>query len=170
MGVVNRYWKRVVRSPDDELGKWWEILEWHDSLTIAKVRFLWRISKRRKEISRRYGRGLSWLHHWLVPNSNTWNIKKNSWGIKGIILIQQTMKTIFLQTLSYIHVEDVWVTGLLRERLNISLIDARWMRGWTSLQNLLMIKTMQNTKTYIRDYINAMPIERNITSYKVEGN
>ena len=79
------------------------------------------------------------------------------------------MKTIFLQTLPYIHVEDVWVTGLLRERLNISLIDARWMRGWTSLQNLLMIKTMQNKKTYIRDYINAMPIERNITSYKVEG-
>ena len=58
------------------------------------------------------------------------------------------------------------MTGILRERLNISLIDARWMRGFTSLKDLLMIKTVQNRKMYVRDYITAMPIERNITTYK----
>ena len=59
------------------------------------------------------------------------------------------------------------MTGILRERLNISLIDARWMRGFTSLKDLLMIKTVQNRNMYVRDYITAMPIERNITTYKV---
>ena len=59
------------------------------------------------------------------------------------------------------------MTGILRERLGISLIDARWMRGFTSLKDLLMIKTVQNRNMYVRDYVTAMPIERNITTYRV---
>ena len=41
------------------------------------------------------------------------------------------------------------------------------MRGFTSLKDLLMIKTVQNKNMFVRDYVTAMPIERNITAYRV---
>ena len=62
--------------------------------------------------------------------------------------------------------EDVWLTGLLRSYLGIVPVDVWWVRGNT-VQDLLMIKTVQNTEQYIRDYTTSLPFNRDISHYKV---
>ena len=62
--------------------------------------------------------------------------------------------------------EDVWLTGLLRSYLGIVPVDVWWVRGNT-VQDLLMIKTVQNNEQYIRDYATSLPFNRDITHYRV---
>ena len=62
--------------------------------------------------------------------------------------------------------EDVWLTGLIRSRLGIKPVDVWWVRGNT-VQELLMVKTVQNTEQYVRDYVTSLPFNRDIKHYKV---
>ena len=62
--------------------------------------------------------------------------------------------------------EDVWLTGLLRSQLGIRPVDVWWVRG-TTVQDLLMIKTVQNTESYVRDYVTSYPFPRDIAHYRV---
>ena len=62
--------------------------------------------------------------------------------------------------------EDVWLTGLLRSYLGIVPVDVWWVRGNT-VQDLLMIKTIQNNEQYIRDYATSLPFNRDIAHYRV---
>ena len=62
--------------------------------------------------------------------------------------------------------EDVWLTGLLRESLGIIPVDLWWSRA-NSVKDLLMVKTSQSTERYMKDYITAIPFERDISQYSV---
>ena len=66
----------------------------------------------------------------------------------------------------YLHVEDVWLTGLLRSHLGIKPVDMWWVRG-TNMEDLLMVKTMQNSANYVRDYVTGFPFQRNVSDYRV---
>ena len=70
------------------------------------------------------------------------------------------------QDFPYLHVEDVWLTGLLRKQMRIKPVDVWWLRGNT-VQDLLMVKTVQNTEHYIRDYVTSLPFNRDIKHYRV---
>ena len=66
----------------------------------------------------------------------------------------------------YLHVEDVWLTGLLRSHLGINPVDVWWVRT-TTVEELLMVKTVQNTASYVRDYVTGFPFKRNLSDYRV---
>ena len=58
------------------------------------------------------------------------------------------------------------MTGLIRSRLGIKPVDVWWVRGNT-VQELLMVKAVQNTEQYVRDYVTSLPFNRDIRHYKV---
>ena len=64
--------------------------------------------------------------------------------------------------------EDVWLTGLMRSHLGIKPVDVWWLRG-TTVEDLLMIKTVQNTVSYVRDYVTSFPFQRNVSDYRVSN-
>ena len=59
------------------------------------------------------------------------------------------------------------MTGLIRSRLGIKPVDVWWVRGNT-VQELLMVKAVQNTEQYVRDYVTSLPFNRDIRHYKVK--
>ena len=50
--------------------------------------------------------------------------------------------------------------------MGIRPVDVWWARGNT-VEDLLMIKTVQNTEQYIRDYVTSLPFNRDIKHYRV---
>ena len=70
------------------------------------------------------------------------------------------------QTVPYLYIEDVWVTGILRSKMGISPIDMYGVRAYT-IEDLLVAKTFQNSQTYISDFITSLSFPRDIRQYSI---
>ena len=70
------------------------------------------------------------------------------------------------QTMPYLYIEDVWVTGILREKIGTVPIDMYGLRAH-SVEDLLMAKTFQSTETYLTDYVTSISFPREVEKYRV---
>ena len=70
------------------------------------------------------------------------------------------------QTVPYLYIEDVWLTGILRSKMGIIPIDMYGVRANT-IEDLLITKTFQNPHNYITDYITSISFPRDIGQYSL---
>ena len=70
------------------------------------------------------------------------------------------------QTVPYLYIEDVWVTGILRNKMGLTPIDLYGFRAY-STEDLLITKTFQNTGSYISDYLTSLSFPRDIRQYSI---
>ena len=82
-------------------------------------------------------------------------------GVPCLIFLHQVA-----QTVPYLYIEDVWVTGILRSKMGITPIDMYGVRANT-IEDLLITKTFQNTESYISDYITSISFPRDIGQYSI---
>ena len=70
------------------------------------------------------------------------------------------------QTVPYLYIEDVWVTGILRSKMGITPIDMYGVRAYT-IEDLLIAKTFQSSENYMWDYITSLSFPRDIRQYSI---
>ena len=74
------------------------------------------------------------------------------------------------QTSKYFWIDDVFVTGYLRDQLNISLVDTQKYQTYSPAE-MLKIKSNLNQNQYHRDYINTLlwsrgPNQKKVSNFK----
>ena len=63
------------------------------------------------------------------------------------------------QNIPYLYLEDVWVTGLLREKMGIQFVDLYGLRADTNDQ-LLVTKAIQTSHTWVKTFITSISFPR----------
>ena len=70
------------------------------------------------------------------------------------------------QSFPYLYLEDVWVTGLLREEMGIKFVDLYGLRADTNEQ-LLATKAIQTRHTWVKTYITSISFPRVVEEYRL---
>ena len=137
MGLVNRLvYTEVIRSPAHPWNKW---LVSYSEYPRDEEKFPGNITEYYPDYI------VGWL---LITNPGT-----------SARLVQQAQST------PYLYIEDVWVTGILRDKIGIKPIDMFGLRANT-VEELLISKIFQNTENYITDYVTSISFPRDVGQFR----
>ena len=137
LGAVNHIYTEIIRNESDSWNKWFVS---YDEWPRDESKF----PGQSKEFFPSYIVG--WL---LVVNPAT-----------SLRIVKAT------ENFPYLYLEDVWLTGLLREKMDIQPIDIVELRA-DSNDMILVTKTVQNSHHYVQTFITSISFERDNDEYEL---
>ena len=70
------------------------------------------------------------------------------------------------QGFPYLYLEDVWLTGLLREKMNIEPVDIIELRAHSN-DMILVSQTLQNSHSYVQTFLTSISFRRDNDEYEL---
>lgn len=137
LGVVNHIYTEIIRNEEDSWNKWFVS---YDEWPRDEKKFPGKL----KEFFPSYIVG--WL---LVVNPST-----------SLRIVKAA------EDFPYLYLEDVWLTGLLRVKMDIKPIDIVELRA-DSNDMILVTKTVQNSHHYVQTFITSISFERENDEYEL---
>ena len=137
MGIANHVYTTIIRNEEDEWNKWFVS---YDEWPRDEARFP--------------GNSPEHFPCYIVG----WFLITNPATSRRIAKAAQS--------LPYLYLEDVWVTGLLREKMGIMFVDLYGLRADTNEQ-LLATKAIQTSHTWVKTYITSISFPRVLEEYRL---